>query len=110
MTTMTTMNDQILREIIDTNLFVNCPECETIDDNQYQCTTCGEGGGYGRVSVTEFVQEQAKDMGLLTIDRNNERTLREACEKALEDRDKEIETLKDVAKNLAKLLAQITKP
>jgi len=101
--------EQILREIIDSNLFVNCPECETIDDNQYQCTTCGEGGGYGRVSVTEFVKEQAFRIAMLTTERTHEKTLREACEKALEDRDKEIETLKGVALDLAKILSLITK-
>ena len=38
-------------------LSVDCPECEYINDDQYQCTTCDCGGGHGKISIKEYIKE-----------------------------------------------------
>lgn len=50
-------HDAIIDRIGD--LTINCPECENIDDEQYQCGTCGCGGGQGTINVLQWVKEQA---------------------------------------------------
>ena len=44
--------------------YIDCPECEIIEDDQYTCTTCWGQGGGGQISVgglfkmqTEKIQE-----------------------------------------------------
>lgn len=34
---------------------VDCPECESIGDDQYQCCTCGYGGGNGKIDVIDYI-------------------------------------------------------
>lgn len=41
-------------------LYVDCPECRNIEDDQYGCTTCWWQGGQGRVNVFQFLQENPK--------------------------------------------------
>ncbi len=54
-----TNENYIKDEIIDriSNLYIDCPDCESIilDDDQYQCTTCGGGS---RINVLTWVKEQ----------------------------------------------------
>jgi len=38
------------------NTYIDCPECESIEDDQYQCTTCWCSGGNGRLSVIKAIK------------------------------------------------------
>lgn len=49
--------DEILTEI--KYLYIDCPECTGIEDDQYFCTTCGCQGGEGAVNVLDWCLENA---------------------------------------------------
>ena len=38
-------------------LTVDCPECESMYDDQYQCGSCGAGSGNGKISVMDYLKE-----------------------------------------------------
>jgi len=48
---------ELLDQYAFNNLYVDCPECANIGDDQYQCTTCGCGGGAGSISVESIVSD-----------------------------------------------------
>ena len=50
--------DEYVNEIIDEmKLFrIHCPECSSVDDDQYQCCTCGCCGGQATISIMAFLQ------------------------------------------------------
>jgi len=50
-------HNEIINRI--SELYINCPECETVihDDEQYQCCTCGGGS---RINVRRWVEEKLK--------------------------------------------------
>lgn len=50
-------------EIIDSikSLRVCCPECAYIEDDQYQCETCGCQGGNGSINVVKYVKSNYKE-------------------------------------------------
>jgi hypothetical protein len=39
---------------------VDCPECESMEDDQYTCTTCWCEGGNGRLRVSEYLKIEYK--------------------------------------------------
>lgn len=49
------MEDDILYTISKVN--IDCPDCEWVEDDQYQCTTCGFQGGHGRLNVLDYLRE-----------------------------------------------------
>lgn len=51
--------DYTRNEIIDriSSLTIDCPECENMDDEQYQCGTCGGGS---RISVLDWMKNEIK--------------------------------------------------
>lgn len=51
------MEEEVLNEI--KSLYVDCPECEYMEDDQYQCGTCGCAGGNGRINVYRYIIEHA---------------------------------------------------
>ena len=55
---MDDINDEIANEIND--LYVDCPDCKYMDDDQYTCTTCWCEGGNGRINVVQWVKENPK--------------------------------------------------
>ena len=36
-------------------LYVECPDCGGIDDEQYTCTTCWSQGGNARIDVNDII-------------------------------------------------------
>ena len=56
------MNEEILKRI--KLLEIDCPECESIfDDEQYYCSTCGCEGGLGRINVYRHLTPREPDGG-----------------------------------------------
>lgn len=51
------LNGEIIKRI--SSLMIDCPECETIilDDEQYQCTTCGGGS---ELNVLNWIKRNVK--------------------------------------------------
>ena len=49
--------DEIVNRISEVLRYISidCPECENMYDDQYQCCTCGYGGGNGKIQVSNFV-------------------------------------------------------
>lgn len=37
-------------------IYIDCPECENMYDDQYQCGTCGCSGGYGKIPITDYIK------------------------------------------------------
>lgn len=50
--------DSILPEIKD--LYVDCPECASISDDQYSCCTCNGQGQGGKINVFQWLSENPK--------------------------------------------------
>lgn len=50
------IEQEVMNRIYD--LEVDCPECESMEDDQYHCTMCGNQGGYGRLNVHDFLKER----------------------------------------------------
>jgi hypothetical protein len=50
------MNEEILKRI--KLLEIDCPECESVEDYQYYCTTCGREGGQGRINVYSLLTQR----------------------------------------------------
>lgn len=50
-------HNEIIERI--SELYINCPECESIihSDSQYQCGTCGGGA---KINVLRYITEDAK--------------------------------------------------
>ena len=44
------------------HLTVDCPECESMEDDQYTCTTCWSEGGNGKIRVPEFLKENYPEL------------------------------------------------
>ena len=51
------IHEEIIRQI--KSKYIDCPECESMDD-QYQCTTCGGQGGDGLINIYEYVRSQGE--------------------------------------------------
>jgi hypothetical protein len=53
------VNDEVINRISSVNLEIDCPECESIilDDEQYQCTTCGGGA---KINVISWLKRHAQ--------------------------------------------------
>jgi hypothetical protein len=47
------IRNRVLRAISDVQ--IDCPDCESMDDDQYTCTTCWCEGGNGRLYVNKFL-------------------------------------------------------
>lgn len=50
------MDNDIMRDI--KNLYIDCPDCKYMDDDQYTCTTCWCQGGNGRINVINWLNER----------------------------------------------------
>lgn len=49
---MNEIEEEILEKIKD--LLVECPECESIEDDEYTCTTCWSNG---QINVFKYLKE-----------------------------------------------------
>jgi hypothetical protein len=58
------MSDWIDEEVKDrlSNCHIDCPECECIDDDQYQCTTCW---AEGQISVISLFNDKDEKIEIL---------------------------------------------
>jgi len=59
---MDEINDEILDDI--SKLYIDCPDCKWIGDDQYTCTVCWCEGGNGRIHVYSFLEEHFKRINL----------------------------------------------
>jgi len=55
---MSELRNEILDRISDTvhRLTIDCPECESMDDDQYTCTTCWCEGGSGKLKIAQYIK------------------------------------------------------
>ena len=49
------IQERILRAL--RNLSIDCPECESMEDFQYQCGTCGGSNGSSQINVLRYLRE-----------------------------------------------------
>ena len=51
------INDEIIDRINYSlrDITIDCPECESMEDDQYTCTTCWYEGGNGKIRISEYL-------------------------------------------------------
>lgn len=56
------VKDELLIRIQDrlNHIYIDCPYCENMEDDQYTCTHCWNQGGNGMLNINDLIKFQLK--------------------------------------------------